>query len=128
VKNEGVKVTKKAVEVEKVEAKTYKKKVIKKKVVKATGVRAIIIAAAKRYGVSANTMLNLARCESGFNPKAFRSYKKNPSGGNDRGLYQINSRWHPEVSNTCAYSATCSANWTARMIKQGQLHQWTCGR
>jgi hypothetical protein len=27
----------------------------------------------------------------------------------DRGLFQINSHWHPEVSRACAYDALCNA-------------------
>jgi hypothetical protein len=32
-----------------------------------------------------------------------------PSGSVDRGMWQINSCYHPEVSNSCAYDANCSA-------------------
>jgi hypothetical protein len=27
----------------------------------------------------------------------------------DRGLWQINDHWHPDVSDSCAYNKTCNA-------------------
>ncbi|WP_330277480.1 FG-GAP-like repeat-containing protein [Lentzea sp. NBC_00516] len=41
----------------------------------------------------------------------------------DRGLWQINDYWHPEVSDTCAYNAQCNAN-AARKIYD-QADGWT---
>lgn len=41
--------------------------------------------------------------ESGGDTAAYRDASKNKNGGNDRGLYQINSKWHPEVSDATAY-------------------------
>jgi hypothetical protein len=35
--------------------------------------------------------------ESAGNAKAFRGEKRNPGGGNDSGLFQFNSKYHPEV-------------------------------
>lgn len=53
----------------------------------------------------------VAMAESGCTPGA-----KNVNGGGsiDRGLWQMNSRWHPEVSDRCAYQIQCNANaaWT----------------
>jgi hypothetical protein len=47
----------------------------------------------------------IAWAESGLNPAA-EAFNKN-SGGNvtstDRGLWQINDYWYPEVDNACAY-------------------------
>jgi hypothetical protein len=33
-----------------------------------------------------------------------------PNGSVDRGLWQINSCWHPEVSDRCSYRAQCNAH------------------
>jgi hypothetical protein len=43
--------------------------------------------------------------------------------GIDRGLWQINSYWHPEVSASCALSASCNARAMARISRQGT--RWT---
>ena len=50
---------------------------------------AIITKAANKYGVSADLMIRLAKCESGLNPRAVNN--KNKNGSIDRGLFQFNS-------------------------------------
>ena len=42
-----------------------------------------------------------------------------PNGSVDRGLWQINSCWHPSVSRSCAYDAQCNANAAYRISAQG---------
>jgi len=58
----------------------------------------------------------IAKAESGFRP-----WITNTAGnthGIDRGLWQINSYWHPEVSASCALSASCNARAAMRISKQ----------
>lgn len=69
----------------------------------------------------ADTLIALADCESDFRPDV-RGVVDN----RDRGLYQINSRWHPEVSDDCAFDLVCATRWTAEMIRKGEGHQWVC--
>jgi hypothetical protein len=59
----------------------------------------------------------VAKAESGFDIQA-----RNTAGnahGVDRGLWQINSYWHPDVTNTCAYSASCNARAMYRISSRG---------
>ena len=42
-----------------------------------------------------------------------------PGGSVDRGLWQINSCWHPSVSRSCAYDAQCNANAAYRISAKG---------
>jgi len=42
-----------------------------------------------------------------------------PNGSVDRGLWQINSCWHPSVSKSCAYDAQCNANAAYRISARG---------
>ncbi len=42
-----------------------------------------------------------------------------PNGSVDRGLWQINSCWHPSVSRSCAYDAQCNANAAYRISAKG---------
>ncbi|MDT7782534.1 MAG: hypothetical protein QOF58_953 [Pseudonocardiales bacterium] len=37
----------------------------------------------------------------------------------DRGLWQINDYWHPEVSDSCAYNAACNAREAYKISDQG---------
>ena len=65
----------------------------------------------------------VARAES-----SFRTTVTNTAGnthGVDRGLWQINSYFHPEVSDACAFSASCNARAMARISNYGRSwSQW----
>lgn len=61
-------------------------------------------------------MTNLAYSESRFNPKA--------DNGADRGLFQINRKYHPEVSDDCSFDAECAARWAAQRILDGYSYEW----
>jgi hypothetical protein len=43
----------------------------------------------------------------------------------DRGLWQINSFWHGEVSDACAFDPTCNAQGTHTIWANGGWTQWT---
>jgi hypothetical protein len=43
----------------------------------------------------------------------------------DRGLWQINSFWHGEVSDSCAFTPTCAASATHTIWANGGWTQWT---
>lgn len=67
----------------------------------------------------------VAKAESSFRP-----WITNTAGnahGIDRGLFQINSYWHPEVSATCALSASCNTRAAMRISKQATVWKewWT---
>lgn len=49
-------------------------------------------------------------------------------GGVDRGLWQINSLHHPEVSNACAYDYKCATKEAIRIIRQRGWDEWSCGK
>jgi len=76
---------------------------------------------AQREGVDGELLVKLAKCESGLNPKAVGD------NGHSFGLYQINLKYH-NISPICAMDVECSTLWTARMIKAGKLHLWTCAK
>lgn len=63
---------------------------------------------AAQAGFSGNgllTIVAIAQAESSLNTQANHT---NGDGSVDRGILQINNRWHPEVSNTCAYDPVCA--------------------
>jgi Lysozyme like domain len=59
----------------------------------------------------------VAKAESGFRPTITNTAGN--AHGIDRGLWQVNSYWHPEVSKTCALSASCNARAMARISRGG---------
>jgi hypothetical protein len=63
----------------------------------------------------------VAKAESGF-----RANATNTAGnahGIDRGLWQVNSYWHPEISAACALSPSCNARAMAAISNKGT--KWT---
>ena len=65
----------------------------------------------------------VAKAESGFRPQITNTAGN--AHGIDRGLWQINSYWHPEVSKSCALSASCNARAAARISSYGRnWNQW----
>lgn len=50
---------------------------------------------------------------------------QNPNPTIDRGLWQINSYWHSEVSNECAFDLECSTKEAIRIrLADGNFNQW----
>ena len=64
---------------------------------------------------SCPTAVAVAWAESRGNPKA----TGRNSDSYDRGLWQINSKWHPDVSDSCAYNAACNAKNAVRISSGG---------
>ena len=80
---------------------------------------------ASRAGFSGDrlvTAVAVGMGESSCRPDAQNSNgptKGCPNGSVDRGLWQINSCWHPSVSKSCAYDAQCNANAAYRISSGG---------
>ena len=81
---------------------------------------AIIRAAAARYGVSGDWMVSIAECESGLRPNAY-----NPRGPYI-GLFQFLQSTFTANGGTNIWDPTDQANVTAKMLANGQAHQWSC--
>ena len=68
----------------------------------------------------------IIQCESGWNDYAINV---NTGGSVDRGLVQINNKWHPEVSDECAFNYKCSIRKMIEIRLQDQnYHQWVCAQ
>ncbi|MFD0636218.1 ricin-type beta-trefoil lectin domain protein [Catenulispora yoronensis] len=59
----------------------------------------------------------VAMAESSCTPRA--KNVNNDGGSVDRGLWQMNSRYHPEVSDSCAYQIQCNANAAWKVSNHG---------
>ena len=79
---------------------------------------------ASYYDVSAITMENIVKCESGFNPKAINSTALEYSVG----LVQINLRAHYKngITKEMALDPEFSLDFLARKLKEGSGGIWTC--
>ncbi len=63
------------------------------------------------------TAVAVAKAESGLRPGATNTAGN--AHGVDRGLWQINSYWHPNVSRTCAFSPSCNARAMKNISSRG---------
>jgi soluble lytic murein transglycosylase-like protein len=84
-------------------------------------IHAIIRAAAAEFGVSADYLLDIAECESTFNPNAFHS-------AGYHGLFQFDHATWGDFGYGNIYDPVAQARTTARLIKAGESHRWPiCG-
>lgn len=66
----------------------------------------------------------IALAESGGSASAVNTEGNEPP-SRDRGAWQINDHWHPEVSDECAFNMTCSAKAVYRISAGGLTwNQW----
>jgi hypothetical protein len=76
---------------------------------------------AKKMGVDPELAVRVAKAESGLKPNATNTNKDDSI---DRGLYQINSKWHPEVSENQAFDIDFSINFFCQAVKNGNISWW----
>jgi len=89
---------------------------------KPESIYSIIYNESKKLGVDPEKVIKTIECESSFNPNALGD------GGKSRGIAQIHSRWHPNVTDAQAYDPVWSALWTVKRFSQGYAREWTCYR
>jgi len=76
---------------------------------------------AEAHSVDPELAIKVARCESKLDSLAMNM---NFGGTVDRGLFQWNDHYHPEVDNNCAFSIECSTIRFCRAVKDGKLSWW----
>jgi len=75
--------------------------------------------------VDPDLAVKVAICESGLDPFAI-NFNKDAS--IDRGLYQWNDRWHPEISDVTAFNYLEATRLFCQAIKEGHLSWWNSSR
>ena len=85
----------------------------------------IIIKIAKREGIDPALAVRVARCESNLKTTA---ENVNASGSRDRGLFQINDKWHPSVSDEEAFNPIFATEFFCKAVSEGHLDWWNATR
>lgn len=85
----------------------------------------IIERVCREENVNPALALRVAKCESSLNPTVTG---KNKDGSLDRGLFQINSKWHPEVAPEDAFDPEFSTHFFCRQFKAGRLSDWNASK
>lgn len=88
-------------------------------------VKEIIIKESIKQGVDPKLALAIATCESSLKPTATNI---NKDGTRDRGVFQINDYWHPNVSDDMAYDPVRSTEWAVKKLKEGKASLWVCNK
>lgn len=81
----------------------------------------IIRKIATEQGVDPDIAVRVATCESKLNEKAINT---NAQGSRDRGLFQINDKYHPEVSDAEAFNPIFATEFFCKAFKAGNLSWW----
>ena len=74
---------------------------------------------ARKHQIDEQAFYNLAWCESRLDPLA--------DNGHDRGILQINRKFHPNITDEMAFDVDWALDWGAKEIAEGRNSQWTCG-
>lgn len=81
----------------------------------------IIRKIAKEEGVDPDLAVRVAKCESKLDWKAVNI---NKDGSRDRGIFQINEKYHQEVSDEQAFDPIFSTQFFCKAFKAGNLPWW----
>lgn len=82
----------------------------------------IIRKIAQEQGVDPELAVRVAKCESSLNDKAINT---NSEGSRDRGLFQINDKYHPEISDAEAFNPILATEFFCKAFKAGNLSWWS---
>lgn len=85
----------------------------------ASSLPGIITAVCVSEGVEPELALAVAGCEGGMNPHAIN---KNNNGSIDRGLYQFNNEYHPEITDEMAFDPAQATKLFCAAVKNKELH------
>jgi len=77
---------------------------------------------AKDMSVDPDVAVRVAKCESGLDPQAVH---KNADGSLDRGLFQWNDKWHPEITDEIAFDVEKSTTAFCEAVKNNNLSWWS---
>lgn len=84
-----------------------------------SSITATITAICESEGIEPELALAVAHCEGGMNPYAIN---KNNNGSMDRGLYQFNDLYHPEITDEMAFDPAQATKLFCEAVKNKELH------
>jgi len=88
-------------------------------------IETIIRFVASKESVDPELCVKVARCESNLNPQAINT---NTDGSRDRGLFQINDKYHPEATDEQCFSPEWSTKFFCKAFKEGHLSWWSASK
>ena len=86
---------------------------------------AIIRSVCKEYGVDEDLAVRISKCESGLKNKAVGV---NTTGSRDRGLFQWNDQYHPDITDEMAFDPYTATKLFCKAIKEGHIDWWNSSK
>ncbi len=84
-------------------------------------VRNYVLNEAKKAGIYPDKVLRLINCECRtWNIACLGDHS------NSRGIFHFSRLYHPEISDKCAFSASCSTKMAIKIIKKRGFGEWSC--
>jgi hypothetical protein len=83
----------------------------------------IVTAYEVHYAIPHHELFDTLNCESALQP---RSIHENDGKGDSRGIAQISTYYHPEVTAQEAYDPIWAVSWSAQRFASGHAHEWSC--
>jgi len=88
-------------------------------------IKELITRIAKKNNVDPTLAIRVAICESNLNPKAVG---KNTNGTKDRGLYQWNDYYHPEITDEMAFNPEIATQKFCEAVNAGHISWWNASK
>lgn len=88
-------------------------------------IETVIRKVAHEEGVDSDLAVRVAQCESGLDPGAVHI---NAKGSKDRGLFQWNDKWHPEITDEIAFDIEGSTRAFCKAFKNGHIDWWNASK
>ena len=88
-------------------------------------VESVIRRIAAKNNVDQEFAVRVARCESGLKPNAVNI---NKTGSKDRGVFQWNDYWHPEVTDKMAFDVEIATQFFCDAVNDGKIGWWDASK
>lgn len=83
----------------------------------------------ERAGIDKYEAFAIVNCESRWNTEAINGADKNGGHGTDLGLWQINTKYQPQVKPSCSLDYKCSTDEAIKIYKsRGNWSAWSCSK
>lgn len=90
-----------------------------------TDIETMIRWKATRAGVSPDLAVAVAKCESALETNAVNV---NKTGSKDRGLYQWNDKYHPEITDKMAFDPEIATDLFLKAVKENHINWWDASK
>lgn len=84
----------------------------------------------KNAGIDPYEAYSIVNCESRWNPEAVNGSHNNNGNGTDLGLFQINTKFQPQVKPSCSLDYKCATDEAIKIYQKNHdsWQAWSCAK